>query len=353
MRKNARGEKLTFGPAELYADSELYVRTAVVRQPGWKEGLRGPRVRTPADVAELLIHMTRLDHERVVALLLDPESRLIAIHEAAVGGLHGCALTPRDVLRLPILVGAARLVLVHNHPSGNPEPSQDDIRMTRAIQAGARAVGVELLDHVVLARGQSGAVWNSIAMAAPGAVVHMTGLEPAADETLFSKSARSAGELALAPYGKNRKFLIRSALVESEDRAEAERPTLMGFDDVLRSGPVRRLRDLSAGEERLVTLCVDGQNRLMAAHVTRGAVHGIEARHVIAVASVVPTGAIVLAHNHPGGDGPGPVDAEMMREINAGLDALGVALLDSIVVYPLGPGSSKADSLLELGMMGR
>ncbi|HEX7669613.1 MAG TPA: DNA repair protein RadC [Polyangiaceae bacterium] len=96
--------------------------------------------------------LVTLEHEEVWALSLDGRNGLVGAHRVAQGGLHGCALLPRDVLRPVIRDGASALVLVHNHPSGDPTPSAEDVRMTRALAAGASLVGLTLLDHVVVAR---------------------------------------------------------------------------------------------------------------------------------------------------------------------------------------------------------
>ncbi len=93
-----------------------------------------------------------LDHEEVWLLCLDGRSGLKASVRVAQGGLHGCALTARDVLAPAVKNGAAAILLVHNHPSGDPQPSPDDVEMTKHIARCAELIGVPLLDHVVVAR---------------------------------------------------------------------------------------------------------------------------------------------------------------------------------------------------------
>jgi DNA repair protein RadC len=83
----------------------------------------------------------------------DHDSRLLGATRIAQGGLHGCALTPRDVLRPALRDGGSAIVVIHNHPSGDPTPSPDDIKMTAALAVACDVVGIELLDHVVVARG--------------------------------------------------------------------------------------------------------------------------------------------------------------------------------------------------------
>jgi DNA repair protein RadC len=97
--------------------------------------------------------LATLEHEEVWLLTLDGRNGLLGASRIAQGGLHGCALTPRDVLRPAVRDGASAIVVIHNHPSGDPNPSAEDLRMTEALAVACEVVGVELLDHVIVARG--------------------------------------------------------------------------------------------------------------------------------------------------------------------------------------------------------
>ncbi|MGE0325536.1 MAG: RadC family protein [Polyangiaceae bacterium] len=97
--------------------------------------------------------LAALDHEEVWLLTLDGQNGLIQSRRVAQGGLHGCALLPRDVLRPALRDAASAFILVHNHPSGDPTPSPDDVDMTRHLVEAARLMGTPLLDHIVVARG--------------------------------------------------------------------------------------------------------------------------------------------------------------------------------------------------------
>jgi len=68
----------------------------------------------------------------------------------AQGGLHGCSVTARDILRGALVQAASALVLVHNHPSGDPRPSPEDVAMTRTVVEAAEVVGTPLVDHVIV-----------------------------------------------------------------------------------------------------------------------------------------------------------------------------------------------------------
>jgi DNA repair protein RadC len=93
-----------------------------------------------------------LDHEEVWLLCLDGRSGLKSCVRIAQGGVHGCALTARDVLAPAVKDAASAILLVHNHPSGDPSPSPDDVAMTAHVAKCAELIGIPLLDHVVVAR---------------------------------------------------------------------------------------------------------------------------------------------------------------------------------------------------------
>ena len=94
-----------------------------------------------------------LDHEEVWLLAVDGRNGLKSARRVAQGGLHGAALTTRDVLGPALRDAASAILLVHNHPSGDPRPSTEDVGMTRALASACDVVGVPLLDHIIVARG--------------------------------------------------------------------------------------------------------------------------------------------------------------------------------------------------------
>lgn len=97
--------------------------------------------------------LAALDHEELWLLALDGQSELCGARRLASGGRHGLSVSARDVLRAALLEGATAFVLVHNHPSGDPKPSAEDVAFTHRVFVGSEAVGMPLLDHVVVARG--------------------------------------------------------------------------------------------------------------------------------------------------------------------------------------------------------
>ncbi|KLE35776.1 RadC family protein [Aurantiacibacter luteus] len=100
----------------------------------------------------LAIDMAHLTIERVRVLYLDTKNRLLLDHLVGDGTVDEAAIHPREVIRRGLDVGASALILVHNHPSGNPEPSRADIRITQAIAEAGRHVGIIVHDHVIVGR---------------------------------------------------------------------------------------------------------------------------------------------------------------------------------------------------------
>nr|WP_255551980.1 DNA repair protein RadC [Erythrobacter crassostrea] len=100
----------------------------------------------------LAIDMAHLTVERVRVLYLDTKNRLIDDHHVGDGSIDEAAIHPREVIRKAMDVGASALILVHNHPSGSPEPSRADIQITKKIAEAGRLLGVTLHDHVIIGR---------------------------------------------------------------------------------------------------------------------------------------------------------------------------------------------------------
>lgn len=100
----------------------------------------------------LTTDMAHLTVERVRVLYLDTRNRLIDDHHVGDGSIDEAAIHPREVIRRAMDVGASALILVHNHPSGSPEPSRADIQITRRIAEAGRLLGVTVHDHVIIGR---------------------------------------------------------------------------------------------------------------------------------------------------------------------------------------------------------
>jgi DNA repair protein RadC len=113
---------------------------------------RGARIRSSEDVYRTFgPQLAHLPFEELWAVALDARHRVLARVLLARGGLSACPVTPADVFRPLIREAASALVLVHNHPSGVPEPSAEDLSLTERIAEAGKLLGIALLDHVIVA----------------------------------------------------------------------------------------------------------------------------------------------------------------------------------------------------------
>jgi DNA repair protein RadC len=147
------------GPAQLQRDLGLSRRRAARLAAAFALGrhveraVRDPRacLRSPASVHALMAPELRgLERETFHALLLDGKHRLQRRHRVSEGTLTSSLVHPREVFGPALREGAAALIVVHNHPSGDPEPSAEDLSVTRRLIEVGQIVGVPLLDHVVV-----------------------------------------------------------------------------------------------------------------------------------------------------------------------------------------------------------
>jgi DNA repair protein RadC len=101
----------------------------------------------------LRISLSHHDTERFRILFLDVKNRLIGDEEQQRGTVNHTPVYPREVVRRALEIGASAIILVHNHPSGSPEPSKADIEMTKTIQEAGAKLGITVHDHIIVARG--------------------------------------------------------------------------------------------------------------------------------------------------------------------------------------------------------
>ena len=121
------------------------------RLDGYAEAGDKPIVKTPEDVNSLVRGRLRgKKKEYFLALLLDTRNQLIKVAEISVGSLDTSIVHPREVFKEAISASAASVVFVHNHPSGDPEASEDDIGLTKRLAEAGELVGIEVLDHIII-----------------------------------------------------------------------------------------------------------------------------------------------------------------------------------------------------------
>ncbi len=132
--------------AAVCAALELGKRVAKVEVPG------AQLLERPETVAEYLVARLRGSRREVFGFIsLDTRHRLINDHDLWEGTRNHVSVDPAEVFRTALLDDAAGVILFHNHPSGETEPSVDDIQLTRRLVRGGRAVGIEVLDHLIIA----------------------------------------------------------------------------------------------------------------------------------------------------------------------------------------------------------
>ncbi|MDT8902265.1 RadC family protein [Anaeroselena agilis] len=114
-----------------------------------------PVVRSPQDAAELMLPRLRYEKKELfIALLLSTKNHVLASPTLAVGTLSASVVDPRELFRAAINHNAASVILVHNHPSGDPTPSADDIALTRKMTEAGRLLDISVLDHLIIGDGK-------------------------------------------------------------------------------------------------------------------------------------------------------------------------------------------------------
>lgn len=109
------------------------------------------QINSPEDVADLLTDEMRYDKREIVkAIILNSKNVILKIVDVCFGGTNSAILKPKDVLQEAIKIGAPKIILVHNHPSGDPTPSKSDFEFTDRLKNASEILGVELLDHIVI-----------------------------------------------------------------------------------------------------------------------------------------------------------------------------------------------------------
>lgn len=129
---------------EIKAAVELGIRLAREKDE------QRPKIRSAEDVANLLmVRFKQCETEEFKALLLNTKNEVLKQVTVASGGLDAALAMPRDVFRQAVREAASAVIVCHNHPSGDPEPSPEDIRITERLRDAAEIIGLRFLDHIV------------------------------------------------------------------------------------------------------------------------------------------------------------------------------------------------------------
>jgi DNA repair protein RadC len=113
-----------------------------------------PTIKSPADAVALLTEMGVLEQETMRTVLLDTKNRVIAMPTVYRGSLHTTVIRITELFREAVRQNCAALILAHNHPSGDPTPSPEDVAITREIVQAGKLLDIDVLDHLVIGAGQ-------------------------------------------------------------------------------------------------------------------------------------------------------------------------------------------------------
>lgn len=111
-------------------------------------------IRSPDDAADISRnYIGDEDREVFFVMCLNTKNGVVAVHRCHIGSINASVVHPREVFKAAILNNAASIIVAHNHPSGQPSPSQEDIHITRRLVDAGKMLGIEVLDHVIIGGG--------------------------------------------------------------------------------------------------------------------------------------------------------------------------------------------------------
>lgn len=113
------------------------------------------QIRSPADAAQLLMaEMSHLEQEHLRVLCLDTKNRIQKVHTVYIGSVNTSAVRIGEIFKEPIRLNSTSVIVAHNHPSGDPNPSPEDVLVTRQIVDAGKLLDIETLDHLVIGQGR-------------------------------------------------------------------------------------------------------------------------------------------------------------------------------------------------------
>ena len=114
-----------------------------------------PQISSPADVATLLmVEMSHLEQEHLRVVLLNTKNYVLKIETIYIGSINSSAVRVGELFKAALRVNAAALIVVHNHPSGDPSPSPEDVAVTRQLVEAGKLLDVDVLDHLIIGQGR-------------------------------------------------------------------------------------------------------------------------------------------------------------------------------------------------------
>jgi len=141
-------ERLQESPA-VYA-----VQPGLIREPEGEQQKAKQTVRCPGDAYELLKGMESLEQEEMRLVLLNTRNHVLDIQTVFIGTADSSLISPRDIFRRALRKNAVSIIVAHNHPTGDAEPSREDRRVTQQLSRAGEVIGVSLLDHLIIGKGR-------------------------------------------------------------------------------------------------------------------------------------------------------------------------------------------------------
>jgi len=129
-----------------------FERVALVKEKVGKYELP-EKVGSPDQVYKAITMLTNAEEEAQEVfgiLVLNIKNKIVAVHEISRGALNSSIIHPREVFKPAILHNAAAIICFHNHPSGDPEPSKEDIKITNCLVEAGEIIGIKILDHIIV-----------------------------------------------------------------------------------------------------------------------------------------------------------------------------------------------------------
>ncbi len=113
------------------------------------------KVRSPKDVYTLMYpKMREQKKERFITLYLDTKNQILKEETVSIGSLNASIVHPREVFKSALMESSASVIMIHNHPSGDPSPSREDIMVTEKLVEGGKLLGIDVLDHIIIGDGR-------------------------------------------------------------------------------------------------------------------------------------------------------------------------------------------------------
>ena len=148
-------EEVTTKPRTIkFKQIKAVYETFVVREDITNYLKTGTRFTSPTQIYETFRFLNRETKEMFISLHLDGKNRIVCMDIVSIGSLNQSIVAPREVFKTACLSSAAAIICIHNHPTGDPTPSSEDIAITRRLKEAGEIMGIKILDHIIVGDGE-------------------------------------------------------------------------------------------------------------------------------------------------------------------------------------------------------